>query len=94
VRIVVSVDESACGLEVRVHNDPTAQGEVRIAGGGRGLVGLRERIETLGGQFSAGRTGVGGWAVEARLPSRVSRPELPASDVQGHRQHLVNLDPC
>ena len=32
------------------------------------LIGLRERIQTLGGQFSAGRTEIGGWAVQAHLP--------------------------
>ncbi len=43
--------------------------DVPFAGTGRGLVGLRERIQRLGGQFSAGATGAGGWAVEARLPA-------------------------
>ena len=38
-------------------------------GTGTGLVGLRERIQALGGRFNAGATGVGGWAVEARLPA-------------------------
>ena len=69
VRIVIRVDESERGLTVRVENDRVPQRDVPLAGTGRGLVGLRERIQTLGGQFSAGATGVGGgWAVEARLP--------------------------
>ena len=69
VRIVISVDQAERGLAVRVENDRAAQTSAPLAGTGRGLVGLRERIQTLGGQFSAGTTGVGGWAVEARLPA-------------------------
>jgi signal transduction histidine kinase len=68
VRIVISVDEGQRGLSVRVENDGTPQMDAALAGTGRGLIGLRERIQTLGGQFTAGTTGVGGWAVEARLP--------------------------
>jgi len=69
VRIVISVDQVEHGLAVRVENDRAAANGAPLAGTGRGLVGLRERIQTLGGQFSAGTTGVGGWAVEARLPA-------------------------
>jgi signal transduction histidine kinase len=69
VRIVISVDGPERGLTVRVENDRAAQNDAPLAGTGRGLVGLRERIQTLGGQFSAGTTGVGGWAVQARLPA-------------------------
>ncbi len=68
VRIVISVDEDEGGIAVRVENDAVAQHGAPLCGTGRGLVGLRERIQTLGGQFSAGATSVGGWAVEARLP--------------------------
>ena len=68
VRIVISVDDAANGLAVRVENDSTAPRDAPLVGTGRGLVGLRERVQTLGGQFSAGATRVGGWAVEARLP--------------------------
>ena len=68
VRIVISVDEAEQGLSVRVENGRAVQVEAPLAGTGRGLIGLRERIQTLGGQFSAGTTGVGGWSVEARLP--------------------------
>jgi signal transduction histidine kinase len=69
VRILISVDEARHGLAVRVENGRAARIDPAPVGGtGRGLVGLRERIQTLGGQFSAGATGVGGWAVEARLP--------------------------
>jgi signal transduction histidine kinase len=70
IRIVISVDEAGRGLAVRVENDRAAPRDAPLAGTGRGLVGLRERIQTLGGQFSAGTTGVGGWAVEAHLPVR------------------------
>jgi signal transduction histidine kinase len=68
VRIVISVDEAGRGLAVRVENDRAVRNDAPLAGTGRGLVGLRERIKALGGQFSAGTTGVGGWSVEARLP--------------------------
>ncbi|MEO6996785.1 MAG: histidine kinase [Terracoccus sp.] len=68
VRIVISVDEAERGVAVRVENDCAAPADTPLVGTGRGLVGLRERIQVLGGQFSAGKTGIGGWAVEARLP--------------------------
>jgi signal transduction histidine kinase len=70
VRIVISVDDAGRGLAVRVENDRAASTDAPLVGTGRGLVGLRERIQTLGGQFRAGSTGAGGWAVEARLPGR------------------------
>ena len=69
VRIVISVDDTERSLAVRVENDDTVHGDTALAGTGRGLVGLRERIQTLGGQFDAGRTHHGGWVVEARLPT-------------------------
>jgi signal transduction histidine kinase len=69
VRILISVDEAGQGLAVRVENDRVvAQKAAPLAGTGRGLIGLRERVLALGGQFSAGTTGPGGWAVEAHLP--------------------------
>jgi signal transduction histidine kinase len=68
VRIVISVDEAEHGLAVRIENDRAAQHDVPLVGTGRGLIGLNERIQALGGQFSAGTTGADGWAVEARLP--------------------------
>jgi signal transduction histidine kinase len=68
VRILISVDGAGRGLAVRVENDPAARNDAPLVGTGRGLVGLRERIQTLGGQFSAGATAADGWTVEARLP--------------------------
>ncbi len=70
VRIAISIDPAGSGLAVRVENDRVQQPGAALAGTGRGLVGLRERVQTLGGQFTAGSTRIGGWAVEARLPGR------------------------
>jgi signal transduction histidine kinase len=39
-----------------------------LPGGGRGLVGLRERVNLGGGEFEAGRLPCGGWRVMARFP--------------------------
>jgi signal transduction histidine kinase len=44
------------------------------AGGGRGLVGLRERIALYGGMLEAGPTSSGGWTVRARFPLDSSPP--------------------
>src|SRR5205814_1926889 len=68
----VMVVQAAAGrsLTVRVENDEGAAPQNGLAGGGRGLAGLRERVAALGGRFEAGPTGEGGWRVEARLHGR------------------------
>jgi len=59
------------GLHIRVTDDG-AKRPVNPAGGsgGYGLVGMRERVELLGGRFEAGPSGYVGWSVEAWLPLR------------------------
>jgi len=51
----------------------TASTAVRVGGphvsGGRGLAGLRERVEMLGGEFAAGPGPEGGFRVHARIPT-------------------------
>ncbi|MFH8796872.1 sensor histidine kinase [Streptomyces sp. NPDC017941] len=47
-------------------------------GTGRGLVGMRERSEGVGGRLAAGPTDDGGWAVEATLPVPGPRPRARA----------------
>jgi signal transduction histidine kinase len=39
-----------------------------VAGSGRGLLGLRERLSLYGGDFDAGPRPAGGWRVRATLP--------------------------
>ena len=65
---VAAVDDT---LHVRVSYDGTKR-PVNPAGGsgGYGLVGMRERVELLGGRFEAGPSGYVGWNVEAWLPMR------------------------
>src|SRR5262245_41704461 len=46
VRIVISIHEAERCLAVRVENDSAVYGDTTLAGTGRGLVGLRERIQT------------------------------------------------
>jgi signal transduction histidine kinase len=44
-----------------------ADGGLRDVGGGRGLQGMRERVEQLGGTMRAGPT-EDGWRVELEVP--------------------------
>jgi signal transduction histidine kinase len=77
------------GLALEVRNDanpqtPTASSAVPVlvgsgaqaAGGGHGLVGMRERATMLGGSLETGPTADGGFRVTAVLP--VSPPEEEA----------------
>ena len=45
-----------------------AGGTPRLAPGGHGLIGMRERVAVFGGSLSAGPTSDGGFMVSARLP--------------------------
>ncbi|MET0133869.1 MAG: histidine kinase [Kibdelosporangium sp.] len=65
VRIVAKDSE----LHVQVVDDGVAQRADPVGGsGGYGLVGMRERVELLGGRFTAGLADPVGWRVEAWLP--------------------------
>jgi signal transduction histidine kinase len=77
---VVTLDyrEDAVVVEVsdnggRDHRPGRAASSVRtspagVAGSGRGLLGLRERLSLYGGEFDAGPRPAGGWRVRATLP--------------------------
>ncbi|WP_234334271.1 sensor histidine kinase [Streptomyces sp. NRRL B-1347] len=57
-------------LRVEVGNGPAPAGDRPPPGGsgGLGLVGLRERVEAVGGRFDAGPAPDGGWRVRAEFP--------------------------
>jgi signal transduction histidine kinase len=71
----ISVQGQGDGVEIRVVNGPAMTGfsGLERAGGGNGLVGMRERVVQSGGTFDAGATTNGGWHVTARLPRHTSR---------------------
>ncbi|HEY9338698.1 MAG TPA: histidine kinase [Kribbella sp.] len=63
------------GVTVRVANvRPVAAGSL-LPGAGAGLVGLRERVQLVGGRLWIGPTPEGGWRVEAWLPWPDSRDD-------------------
>ncbi|MFB4317711.1 sensor histidine kinase [Actinomadura sp. 21ATH] len=68
-RTVVHVRYGAKEISVEVSNDGSGSGTASPGGSGRGLAGLGERVEALGGEFGADPRPDGGFAVRARIPA-------------------------
>jgi len=60
-----------------------AEGAAAGAGAGHGLIGMRERVSSTGGEFSAGPRAGGGWRVHAVLPVPVLDAERTAGSGAG-----------
>jgi signal transduction histidine kinase len=75
----VRIRYSAEDLLIEITDDGGPSGAP--AGGGRGLIGLRERIALYGGQLDAGPRPAGGWRVRAAIPlqSDPLRAGVPAA---------------
>jgi signal transduction histidine kinase len=70
--ITVSISEADGELLVEVADGGTTQGG-NGDGGGLGLLGMRQRIEALGGTVTAGPNGAG-WTVACAIPLRGAKP--------------------
>jgi signal transduction histidine kinase len=55
-------------LVITVTDDGRGAAIGGAAGGGRGLLGLRERLSLYGGELDAGPRAGGGWQVRAVMP--------------------------
>jgi signal transduction histidine kinase len=70
-RATVQLEETGGDYLLRVTDNGTAEATTTDAG--RGLLGMRERAELLGGTFRAGARAAGGFEVEARIPRTEAR---------------------
>ncbi|NBE79573.1 sensor histidine kinase [Micromonospora rubida] len=68
-RTAVHVHHGEREITVEVSTDGSGSYAGALGGSGRGLAGLRERVDVLGGEFSAGRRAGGGFVVRARIPT-------------------------
>ncbi|MBO3743840.1 sensor histidine kinase [Actinoplanes flavus] len=67
-RTSVTVRYGVGEIDVRISTDGSGSSTASPGGSGRGLAGLRERVGTLGGDFTAGPRADGGFLVTARIP--------------------------
>ncbi|WP_243723314.1 ATP-binding protein, partial [Actinomadura sp. 7K507] len=66
--VAVTVEEGAGSVTVEVADDGPAALARHPQRGGYGLIGMRERVEALGGSLSAGPSPGRGWSVRATVP--------------------------
>ncbi|MFG1610621.1 sensor histidine kinase [Actinoplanes sp. NPDC049265] len=65
----VRVRHGARDIMVEIKTDGTGTAAASPGGSGRGLSGLRERVDVVGGEFRAGPDPAGGFVVTARIPA-------------------------
>ncbi|MEV4557739.1 histidine kinase [Kitasatospora sp. NPDC049285] len=83
-RAEIRVDHGARELRVDVAHTEGRPGPAAATGGGRGLVGLRERVAVHGGTFHAGPRLTGGYRVKASIPldDMVETPSDPLGSMK------------
>ncbi|MEW1634639.1 histidine kinase [Streptomyces sp. NPDC093801] len=81
VAVTVEHGEESVRVTVRNGAPPTAPAPAGGLGTGRGLTGLRERVELLGGGFTAAPLPSGGFGVEAVLPAEPGDAPAPRREV-------------
>ena len=64
----VTLTWEATALQVTISNEGATATSAVDSMRGRGLIGMQERLDAVGGTFRAGRV-EGGWLVEARIPA-------------------------
>jgi signal transduction histidine kinase len=69
-RATVHLAYSPAGLLVRIDDDGRSAAAATDQGPGRGIAGMRERVDALGGTFAAGPRPGRGFSVRARFPER------------------------
>jgi signal transduction histidine kinase len=67
-KVTVRICRSPAVLDLDVTNTPGSPGPTGRVGTGHGLIGMRERVATVGGTVTAGPTPEGGFRVHAVLP--------------------------
>jgi signal transduction histidine kinase len=65
----MDVEVTTAGTVDRMSAPATSRNGGPHVSGGRGLAGLRERVQMLGGEFAAGPSPEGGFRVHARIPT-------------------------
>jgi signal transduction histidine kinase len=65
----IDIGFAADQLEIEITDEGHGLAHARAGAGGFGLLGMRERVALLSGQFSAGPRPEGGFRVTARLPA-------------------------
>ncbi|MBC6468018.1 sensor histidine kinase [Actinomadura alba] len=72
--VSVTVEQGPQGVTVEVTDDAPAASARPHHRGGYGLIGMRERVETLGGSLRAEPRPGAGWSVRATLPVPTREP--------------------
>jgi signal transduction histidine kinase len=66
--LTIKVTDSGTGVPVLVGSGASAAGLAVIPSGGHGIIGMRERVSLLGGEFTAGPLPGYGFQVSACIP--------------------------